>query len=39
MGWIKNNIANRKNVSGVIVAKKVDDKLKNVASIALEISI
>ncbi|PDM38888.1 DUF91 domain-containing protein [Parageobacillus toebii] len=39
MGWVKKNIAKGKNVSGVIVAKKVDDKLKYAASIVPEISL
>ncbi|WP_199426657.1 endonuclease NucS domain-containing protein [Thermaerobacillus caldiproteolyticus] len=39
MGWVKKNIAKEKLVSGVIVAKKVDDKLKYAASIVPEISL
>jgi endonuclease len=39
MGWVKKNIAKGMNVSGVIVAKKVDDKLKYAASIVPEISL
>ncbi len=37
MGWVKNNLANGKNVIGVIVSKKADDKIKYAASMVPEI--
>jgi len=39
MGWIKLNLAKDKGVKGVIVAKKVDEKLKYAASIIPDISL
>jgi RecB family endonuclease NucS len=39
MGWIKQNLAKDKGVKGVIVAKKVDEKLKYAASIIPDISL
>ncbi|MEK5256595.1 endonuclease NucS domain-containing protein [Paenibacillus sp. FSL F4-0125] len=39
MGWVKKNIAVDKGVSGVIVAKNVDDKLKYAASVVPGISL
>ncbi|MNW57024.1 hypothetical protein D3C74_347920 [compost metagenome] len=39
MGWVKKNIAINKEVSGVIVAKEVDDKLKYAASIVPKVSL
>ena len=39
MGWIKQNLAEDKGVKGVIVAKKVDEKLKYAASIIPDISL
>jgi len=37
MGWVKNNLANNKDVIGVIVSKKADDKIKYAASMVPEI--
>jgi len=39
MGWIKQNLAKDKWVKGVIVAKKVDEKLKYAASIIPDMSL
>jgi hypothetical protein len=39
MGWIKQNLAEDKGVKGVIVAKKVDEKLKYATSIIPDISL
>jgi len=39
MGWIKQNLAKDKGVKGVIVAKKVDEKLKYARSIIPNISL
>jgi endonuclease len=39
MGWVKKNIAKGKDISGVIVAKKVDQKLKYAASVVPGISL
>ncbi|MFZ2070387.1 MAG: endonuclease NucS domain-containing protein [Halobacteriota archaeon] len=39
MGWIKLNLAKDKGVKGVIVAKKVDEKLKYASSIIPDISL
>jgi RecB family endonuclease NucS len=39
MGWIKQNMAKDKGVKGVIVAKKVDKKLKYAASFIPDISL
>lgn len=39
MGWVKKNIAYGKGVTGVIVAKDVDDKLKYAASVVPGISL
>jgi hypothetical protein len=32
MGWVKKNLANGKNVSGIIVANKMDEKVKYAVS-------
>jgi len=39
MGWVKMNLAEDKGVKGVIVAKKVDEKLKYASSIIPDISL
>ena len=39
MGWIKKNLAEDKRVKGVIVAKKVDEKLKYASSIIPDLSL
>ena len=39
MGWVKRNLAEGKEVKGVIVAKSVDEKLKYAASIIPNISL
>lgn len=39
MGWIKNNLALEKDVVGVIVSKKANDKLKYAASMVPEINL
>lgn len=39
MGWVKKNIAINKEVSGVIVAKEVDDKLKYAALVVPRVSL
>jgi len=39
MGWIKRNLAKDKGVKSVIVAKKVDEKLKYATSIIPDISL
>ena len=39
MGWLKQNLAKDEGVKGVIVAKKVDEKLKYAASIIPDISL
>ncbi|MCK4398333.1 MAG: DUF91 domain-containing protein [Methanophagales archaeon] len=39
MGWIKLNLAEDKGVKGVIVAKKVDEKLKYASSIIPDLSL
>ncbi len=39
MGWVKKNLAVGKEVSGVIVAKKVDEKLKYAASVVPRVSL
>lgn len=37
MGWVKNNLANNKDVIGVIVSKKASDKIKYAASMVPDI--
>ena len=39
MGWIKQNLAKDKGIKGVIVAKKVDEKLKYAASIIQDLNL
>lgn len=39
MGWIKNNMASGKKVTGVIVSKKSDDKIKYAVSMVPEINL
>jgi RecB family endonuclease NucS len=39
MGWVKNNLADGKKVSGVIVSKKAGDKIKYAASMVPEINL
>jgi len=39
MGWIKRNMAKDEGVKGVIVAKKVNEKLKYASSIIPDISL
>ena len=39
MGWVKTNLAEDKGVKGVIVAKKVDEKLKYASSIIPDLSL
>ena len=39
MGWVKVNLAEDNGVKGVIVAKKVDEKLKYASSIIPDLSL
>lgn len=39
MGWVKRNLSKGKKVKGVIIAKKVDEKLKYAASVIPDITL
>lgn len=39
MGWVKNNLAKTKEVKGIIVANKIDDKLKFAVSVTPNVSL
>lgn len=39
MGWIKKNLANGKQVKGIIVANKMDEKIKYAVSVTTDISL
>jgi hypothetical protein len=39
MGWVKKHLANGREVSGVIVACAIDDKLKYAASVLNDVTL
>lgn len=39
MGWVKANLAGRRDVRGVVVARRIDEKLRYAASIAPDVAL